>query len=244
MAGGQGGEKRIIPFETQRTKAYVWIELGGCVPNIIIFAVIGLLLALRLYMVLGRRTGHEQRQVTVADDVPSPAPALVVQAVSAPTARDVQMFDTQVASGLKSIASADGGFDPVRFIDGARSAYRSILEAYWGGDIDALTKLTSADVRETFAEAIAERTAAGLKLDNRLVQVEKVTIIKAWLDAKVAHITVQFVADIAAVTRDADGRVIAGSLSDAVPTTDVWTFARSVRAASAEWILVDTDELA
>ena len=36
--------------------------------------------------------------------------------------------------------------------------------------------------------------------------------------------------------------MIAGSLSDAVPTHDVWTFARSLDARDPNWILVDTDE--
>ncbi|MFP5455915.1 MAG: TIM44-like domain-containing protein, partial [Alphaproteobacteria bacterium] len=48
----------------------------------------------------------------------------------------------------------------------------------------------------------------------------------------------------AAVTRDAEGNVLAGSLSDAVPTHDVWTFSRHVRADDPNWMLVETDEAA
>ena len=59
-----------------------------------------------------------------------------------------------------------------------------------------------------------------------------------------AQLTVRFDADIAAVTRDADGTVIAGSLSDAVPTVDVWTFTRTLRSDDPNWILTDTDESA
>jgi predicted lipid-binding transport protein (Tim44 family) len=36
--------------------------------------------------------------------------------------------------------------------------------------------------------------------------------------------------------------VIAGSLDDAVPTHDVWTFTRALRAEDPNWILTDTDE--
>ncbi|MEY2927147.1 MAG: hypothetical protein RL367_1624, partial [Pseudomonadota bacterium] len=38
------------------------------------------------------------------------------------------------------------------------------------------------------------------------------------------------------------GRVIAGSLSDAVSSHDIWTFSREVRAADPNWVLTDTDE--
>jgi predicted lipid-binding transport protein (Tim44 family) len=57
-----------------------------------------------------------------------------------------------------------------------------------------------------------------------------------------ARVAVRFDADVAAVTRDAEGSVIAGSTSDAVQTHDVWTFVRTVRASDPNWILADTDE--
>ena len=52
----------------------------------------------------------------------------------------------------------------------------------------------------------------------------------------------RFDADIAAVTRDAEGQVIAGSLTDAVPTHDLWTFARTLKSSDPNWKLADTDE--
>ena len=52
----------------------------------------------------------------------------------------------------------------------------------------------------------------------------------------------RFDADIAAVTRDADGVVVAGSMSDAVETHDVWTFARALKSDDPNWKLAETDE--
>ncbi len=60
--------------------------------------------------------------------------------------------------------------------------------------------------------------------------------------ARSPAITVRFDADIAAVTRDQDGNLVAGSLSDAVETHDVWTFARNLRSDDPNWKLVETDE--
>jgi predicted lipid-binding transport protein (Tim44 family) len=130
------------------------------------------------------------------------------------------------------------------FLEGARSAYRMILEAFWSEDTEALKKLTGSETYEAFAGAIEDRRAAGQKLDNRLVSIENAVIEQAVLSGRTASITVRFEADIAAVTRDADGNVIAGSLSDAVPTQDVWTFAREVRSSDPNWLLVETDEAA
>lgn len=212
--------------------------------GIIIFAMVAVLLGLRLYAVLGRRTGHEQSSIPVVDDlklVKTPESAPVASAL---TSEDKTLFDSDVAAGLKSISSADNSFDPVRFVEGARSAYKMVLEAFWRGDEEELAKAVSEEVAESFKEAIAARTEAGHVLDNRLVQIERSMITKAWVEAKVAYVTVQFTADIAAITRDGDGKVVAGSLTDAVPTTDVWTFSRQIKAATAEWTLTETDESA
>jgi predicted lipid-binding transport protein (Tim44 family) len=53
---------------------------------------------------------------------------------------------------------------------------------------------------------------------------------------------VRFTADIAAVTRNAEGLVVAGSLNDAVEARDLWTFSRDVRAESPDWLVDETDE--
>ena len=46
------------------------------------------------------------------------------------------------------------------------------------------------------------------------------------------------------MTRDAKGELVAGSLSDAIPTHDVWTFRRTLGAANPNWLLVETDQAA
>ena len=53
----------------------------------------------------------------------------------------------------------------------------------------------------------------------------------------------RFDADIAAVTRDAEGQVVAGSLTDAVETHDLWTFSRTLKSRDPNWKLADTDEV-
>ena len=117
-----------------------------------------------------------------------------------------------------------------------------ILEAFWRGDKENLAALCDRDVYDSFAAAIDARIAAGETLDNRLVRIEEATIAAASYDAPYARVAVRFSADIAAVTRDAAGTVIAGSLNDAVEAHDVWTFRRDVTSADPDWLLDETDE--
>ena len=212
--------------------------------GIVLLAMVAAFLGLRLYSVLGKRTGHEQTFVAPVDSPVAGAPvALDDQRAPGSPASDT-VFEPAAAAGIKSIVSADSSFDVARFLDGAKAAYRMILEAYWRGDEEALAPYVDDDVRAAFAASIAERETAGHVLDNRLMAIENATISAASVESKVAMLTVRFDADIAAVTRDVDGTVIAGSMSDAVPTHDVWTFSRTLRSDDPNWILVDTDESA
>ncbi|WP_294244789.1 Tim44/TimA family putative adaptor protein [uncultured Sphingomonas sp.] len=211
---------------------------------VVLLAMVALFLALRLYSVLGKRTGHEQQPLArSADDralpVTLPRATEAAQA-SAPVAN--RNIDPRAEQGLRAVIAGEAGFDVAQFLNGAQAAYRMTLEAFWKGDEDALADLVERDVLAAFAEAIEQRREAGQTLDNRLIRVESAKIVDAQVEGREARITVRFDADIAAVTRDAEGHVIAGSLSDAVETHDVWTFARTLKSGDPNWKLVDTDE--
>ena len=117
-----------------------------------------------------------------------------------------------------------------------------ILEAFWKGDKETLRELTDDDVYAGFSGAIDARTAAGETLENRLIRIEDATIHSAELDRRTARISVLFVSDIASLTRDKDGNVIAGSLDDAVESRDIWTFTRNVDSRDPNWVLDETDQ--
>jgi predicted lipid-binding transport protein (Tim44 family) len=144
--------------------------------------------------------------------------------------------------GVRAILAADPSFDVARFLEGAKSAYRLILESFWRGDADTLKPHVDAHVFETFSSAIEQRKKEGLTLDNRLVTIEQAVISEAAMERSVAVVTVRFEADIAAVTRNAEGQVVAGSLSDAVQTRDLWTFRRDLATRDPNWLLIETDE--
>ena len=210
---------------------------------VILFAMVAAFLALRLYSVLGKRTGHEQQLPKPAEErlgVP-PVPRTIDVT---PEVREsgTRAIETGAESGLRAVIAADPSFDVAQFVEGSKSAYRMILEAFWQGDEETLGWLVEDDVREGFVAAIAERREAGHVLDNRLVVIERALITEALVEGKTARITVRFDADIASVTRDAEGNLIAGSMSDAVETHDSWTFARKLRSDDPNWKLVETDD--
>ena len=213
--------------------------------EIVILAMIAAFLGLRLYSVLGRRAEHEEEPIPSRFDAGDKAPpAAVAQPRSATPAVREELSDAlpAVERGVREIAAADRRFDITSFLEGAKGAYAMVLEAFWQGDRETLRELCDDDVYANFAAAIDAREAAGETLDNRLIRIEETKIHSASLTGRTARVAVRFVADIAAVTRDKDGEMIAGSLDDAIETRDVWTFMRETDSAGPDWVLDETDE--
>lgn len=210
---------------------------------VVLFAAIAAFLALRLYVVLGKRTGHEQ---------PLPRPAEeCVGTVATPRTVDIpaevresgpRVVEPGAEAGLRALVAADPSFDVAQFVEGGKSAYRMILEAYWKGDRETLNWLVEDEVREAFFAAIDAREAEGHVVENRLVSIERAAISAIEVVGRVARITMRFDADVAMVTRDSDGTVVSGSMSDAVETHDVWEFSRDLKSGDPNWKLSDTDE--
>lgn len=218
-------------------------HVGGTVLYVILLAMVAGFLALRLYSVLGKRTGHEQPLPKPAEErVANPAAPRQIDVSSEVREPGTRAIEGKAENGVRALVAADQSFDVAQFVEGAKSAYRMILEAFWKGDRETLDWLVEPDVKAAFESAIAEREAAGQTLENRLVSIERAAIADAGVDGGQARVTVRFDADIAAITRDAEGNVVAGSLSDAVETHDVWTFTRRLKSDDPNWKLAETDE--
>lgn len=216
-----------------------WVE-------IFFLAMLAGFIGLRLYHVLGRRTGPDKpvsdRLRPVGTDV-APAAGRPQREPEAPIVIDLPAdIAPEVRPGLEAIARADGCFSPERFLAGAQGAYAMVLESFWKGEADSLRELVSDEMLANFRAAIEMRRESGETLDNRLLQVDNSRIVSAAMNGTMAEITVLFDAEIVSVTRDAEGRVIAGDPASTVQTHDLWTFSRHTASPDPAWILVATDE--
>ena len=219
---------------------------GGSWIEIILLAMLAGFIGLRLVSVLGRRTGNERpvgerARGTLAELVPPAARGGETRtrgALELPADTDAGL-----APALEAIADADPGFDAVRFVGGAKAAYAMVLENYWQGDMAALGGLMSDEVHAQFAGAVTGR-GDGERLDNKLVRINRARITAAQMVGQMAEVTVQFDADIVLVTRDTAGAIVSGSASDAVPTSDLWTFSHLAGSSDPNWLLIATDDVA
>ena len=214
-----------------------WIE-------IVLLAMLAGFIGLRLVSVLGKRTGNEK---PVGEPYRPGAPQIStpgVGRIEAPARGPVDLpsgTPADLRPALQSVADADPAFDPAKFIVGAQAAYRMILEAFWAGDAAAMEGLVSDEVLAQFKRAIEQRADAGLTYANRLVRINAAAITGAQMVGQMSEVTVRFDADIVAVTTNAAGNVVDGSMTDAAPTHDLWTFSHHVGTNDPNWLLIATD---
>jgi predicted lipid-binding transport protein (Tim44 family) len=149
-----------------------------------------------------------------------------------------------VAPGLREtlrricLASGYSGFET--FLDGAKLTYEAVIQDFARGDLSGQTNLMSKVVRDTFSEAIAAREARGETVGLTFVGFAAVDIVDAELSGGRAFIDVRFAGDMVSVTRDRDGRLVAGDPGRVVTVTEIWTFERELRSASPNWLLTAT----
>lgn len=217
--------------------------------DIVILAMIAGFIILRLRAELGKKTGdeppyppHQMPRDMMGDSQGGRDNVTAdVRVDSAETGHVVDLSsDPAVRDGLARIRRADSRFNPAQFLEGAAAAYRMILEAFWSGDRDTLATFLSDDVYQQFVGAVESRDAAGHVLDNRVLDIDGAVIDDASLEGRTASITVHFTSDIVAVTRDSEGYVVEGNVSDTVTVNDIWTFARDTKASDPNWQLVAT----
>jgi predicted lipid-binding transport protein (Tim44 family) len=232
------------------------------IPTLIVIGV-AIFVLFRLRQVLGTRTGTErtplqraqqQAQKPANDEkvvpmrpVPAPAPsdgdaerrALKLNA-------EIEQFShgsAEIANGLRAVAETDPNFAPKSFLEGAKAAYEMIVTAFATGDRKTLKNLLEKDVYDGFERAIAEREAAGRRVDFTFVGLPKVEISDADFDKRETRIAVKFNAEVVQATRDKDGTLIEGNADQVQLIADEWTFARNPKSRDPNWKLVATNQL-
>ena len=206
--------------------------------DIIIFAVIAVLLVLRLRSVLGQRTGYEQpkddrhaKQFDVTNNDNEPTPLHLDPSRDAPV----------TAQGLDALRQNDSNFSEKEFIVGASAAFDMILTAYADGDVTQLKRLLGYDLLQSFTSSIHARAKANESLSITIDEIREVSILNISVTDQSASITVHFHSIQTRIAKDENGETIEPEDSDANEFTDLWTFERDLTLSDPNWKLTDTE---
>lgn len=231
--------------------------------DIIVFAVLAVVLLLRLRSVLGTRGEDEPQGMELP-------PALKEKMTEAALSQDrnamgampgaviegravrvnerwnqaLPNFDlvatATVHNNLVPFAAIDPSFRPDEFVDKAKKAFVMIVEAFAKGNRTTLEFLLSPGLYRHFNDGIEAREKNNETYQVQIVGISKAIISDASLSGIRARVTVDFTAEQAVTHKDAEGRILNENAGQKQTMFDRWVFEKDLKDSSPAWLLVDT----
>ena len=201
--------------------------------DIIIFAVIAVLLVLRLRSVLGQRSGYDEQPSR--DNRFDKGSADVI---SIDSGRRTDFAD---GHGLDALRKVDRSFSEKQFLNGAAGAFQMILSAYAEGDLAKLKRLLGYDLLQSFTQSVQQRSQDGESLSITLDELRDVRIVGAKVFDNTASVTVEFQSTQTRILTDSDGTTIEDEDTGTRDLIDIWTFERDLTLDDPNWKLAETE---
>lgn len=196
--------------------------------QIVIFAVLAAIVLFQLYNVLGRRVGRQAEDLTEAEK------DRYVGRKSAPdeTREPAKVVRTPSVPGLEAMRTREPGFDPDAFVEGARTAYATVVRAFAAGDRETLAPLLAPAVAASFETAMAGREADGRSEQVEFLHPPRVDLEGLEVSGDTARAKVRFLSEIRSRTKGPEGEAV-----DDRRTAEIWTFERPAGASDPNWKL-------
>ncbi|HYF21812.1 MAG TPA: TIM44-related membrane protein TimA [Caulobacteraceae bacterium] len=202
--------------------------MSSDVVTILIFAAIAAVVLFQLYNVLGKRVGRQP------EDDPKPAPRPAVGPVPLPEQAQPARPPRPEPDieGVAALKAREPGFDPAKFVDGAKIAYEKIVKSFAAGDRSALQPLLAPGVYGSFEQAISAREAEGRSESRELPHPPRADLERVEVEGDSARARVRFLAELRSVLRGPEGET-----TDERRTAEIWTFERRIGDSDPNWRL-------
>ena len=186
--------------------------------DIIVFAGIAVFLVYRLRSVLGKRTGFEKKSnnnVSVQS----------TEIKENPT-NNIPELEEKISS-LKKAYETINDFNHKKFLEGAKRAFETIINAFNKGDKKTLKKLVTEGVFKSFEEAI---DAKNINPDYQFYSLNIERIEKVFVEGSHIKICIKFISE---QFKNNDENTV-------VKKQDSWTFEKTISSKDPKWLLSST----
>ncbi len=189
---------------------------------------------------LNREALHKAKQDK--DDAAQPEPERKLRLVETPTQAeqptepDTQAYEAVSGRGIAFLRDVDPSFDPDGFVEGASRAYELILTSFAEGKLDAVRDFLSDEVYAGFADAVEAREAAGQELVTKILRLDRPVLEDARIEGDLVQLDVGYRAELISYLHNGQEDTDA----EPVPSRDLWTFERALKADNPNWTLIAT----
>ena len=189
--------------------------------DIILLAMFAGFIILRLRNILGRKTGHQGKQMSRY--FPKGVEVL----------KDIENNEAIRSGNVDEEAKK-------QFLKGADVAYEQIITSFAKGDKKSLKNLLGKELFENFAEIIDEREKKQLKYETTFIGLKSSKILEFKKIENIYKVTVNFVSEIITCVKDKNNKIIEGNPDTIKTANDVWKFSKNMWSQDPTWYLVET----
>ena len=189
--------------------------------DIILLAMFAGFIILRLRNILGRKTGHQGKQMSRY--FPRGVEVL----------KDIENNEAIRSGNVDEEAKK-------QFLKGADVAYEQIITSFAQGDKKSLKSLLGKELFENFAEIIDEREKKQLKYETTFIGLKSSKILEFKKIENIYKVTVNFVSEIITCVKDKNNKIIEGNPDTIKTANDVWKFSKNMWSQDPTWYLVET----
>ena len=186
--------------------------------DIIIFAGIAAFLVFRLRNVLGKRIGFKKNPRENINILPEQK-------------NDVRIKEPpelkENVSKLKTAYEEINDFDHNSFLEGARNAFETIINAFNKGDKKTLKILLTPEVFKSFEEAIDSNN---INSDYQFYSLNIKNIESVIIENGQIKICIKFISE----------RFMNNDESTVIKKQDIWTFEKAIKSKNPNWLLSST----
>ena len=143
--------------------------------------------------------------------------------------------------GLETLKKGDPNFSEEEFLNGAKQAFKIIIEAFVDSDVEKLKPLIDYELLKSFTKSISEREARQEKQFVDIISIIKLDIIKISLNDNVASISIKIESEQIKYTIDKNDNIIDGNKEVSEIIKDKWVLERDISSNDPNWKLVETD---
>ena len=212
--------------------------------DIIVIGAIAAFILLRYRAMLGEQRGRDE--TAVRPTVVQTNERERVLQIAAPRVAVVDKKDDfaskygSLAETFVAMRAIDREFAPDEFLNGARTAYEMVINAFSKRDRDTLKMLLSSEMYKSFDLSLSDSEKEKRLNDTTLTAITSASIAQAKLAGNIAIITVDFSSEQIHLIRDENGVILEGNPSEQHLVEDQWVFSRDLKNANPNWSIIET----
>ena len=201
--------------------------------DIIFFAIVAGVLAIRLYRVIGKKTDFSLQKGRAAEN----------NSLKSGEKEAIDKQDShKTGEGLGFLKKIYPNFDERSFLLGAEEAFSLIIKAFNSDNKKSLRALLDDNVYIAFEKGILDREKKGLFVERPIaLNILEAKIKSAKVVKGIAFVKVSFVSEQVITIKDADTDSVVDNSDTLKKKIDVWEFSKDITANNPNWKLTYTE---